>query len=66
MTADIGFGGDIQMYIDICEGTKGLYIGDLSAAPNEKEFLLQCGTSFSVKKIDISHNKYNELNTIYT
>lgn len=42
-----GFGG-IQMYIETPKGTKGVYIGDLSAAPNEKEFLLQRGTRLEV------------------
>ncbi len=55
-----GFGGGIQMYIDIPSGTKGVYLGDLSAAPDEKEFLLQCGTEFIVDKIEIQYNKWGE------
>lgn len=55
-----GFNGDIKMYIDIPKGTKGIYIGDLSVAPDEKEFLLQCGTSFEVDRIEIWYDKYNE------
>ena len=55
-----GFSGGIQMYIDIPKGAKGIYIGDLSAASNEKEFLLQCGTSFYVEKIEIWYNEWNE------
>ena len=49
------------MYIDILKGTKGIYIGDLSAAPDEKEFLLQCGTKIYVEKIDIWYDKWNEM-----
>lgn len=55
-----GFGGGIQMYIDVPKGAKGVYIGDLSAAPDEKEFLLQCGTSFSVEKIEIHQDKWGD------
>lgn len=33
-----GFGDGIQMYIDVPKGTKGIYIGDLFAAPDEKNF----------------------------
>lgn len=31
-----GFGGEIQLYIDVPKGAKGVYIGDKSAAPDEK------------------------------
>lgn len=55
-----GFGGGIQMYIDIPSGAKGVYLGDLSAAPDEKEFLLQCGTEFIVDRIEIQYNKWGE------
>ena len=55
-----GFGGGIQMYIDIPSGTKGVYLGDLSAAPDEKEFLLQCGTEFIVDRIEIQYNKWGD------
>lgn len=55
-----GFGGDVQMYIDVPKGAKGVYIGDLSAAPDEKEFLLQCGTHFNVEKIEIWYDKWKE------
>lgn len=63
-TPDIhgGFGGGIQMYIDVPKGAKGIYIGDLSAAPNEKEFLIQCGTSYEVERIEIWYDKWNEEN----
>lgn len=57
-----GFGGDIQMYIDVPVGAKGVYIGELSAAPDEKEFLLQCGTKLQVEKINIRYNKWGEPN----
>lgn len=55
-----GFGGGVQMYIDVPKGAKGIYLGDLSAAPDEKEFLLQCSTSFYVEKIEIRYNVWNE------
>lgn len=55
-----GFGGNIQMYIDIPKGAKGIYIGDKSAAPDEKEFLLQCGTKFDVDKIEIDKDQWGE------
>lgn len=55
-----GFGGGIQMYIDVPKGAKGVYFGDLSAAPDEKEFLLQCGTQFYVDKIDIRQDKWGD------
>lgn len=55
-----GFGGGIQMYIDVPAGAKGVYIGDLSAAPDEKEFLLQCGTQFRVSQIDIRYDKWGD------
>ena len=48
------------MYIDVPKGAKGIYLGDLSAEPDEKEFLLQCGTSFYVEKIEIRYNVWNE------
>ena len=57
-----GFGGGIQMYIDVPKGAKGVYLGDKSAAPDEKEFLLQCGTQFYVERIDIWHDKWNNEN----
>jgi len=55
-----GFSGDIQMYIDVPKGAKGVYIGDLSAAPNEKEFLLQCGTELQVERIEIWYDRWND------
>ena len=55
-----GFGSDIQMYIDIPVGAKGVYIGDKSAAPDEKEFLLQSGTCFAVERIEESKDKWGE------
>jgi SPP1 gp7 family putative phage head morphogenesis protein len=57
-----GFGGNIQMYIDVPIGAKGVYIGDASAAPDEKEFLLQCGSSFVVDKIEKTIDKWGEPN----
>lgn len=54
-----GFSG-IQMYIDVPKGTKGVYIGDLSAAPDEKEFLLQCNTKFSIEKIETYIDKFGD------
>jgi len=56
-----GFGGGIQMYIDVPKGAKGVYLGDLSAAPDEKEFLLQCGTRFAVEKIESYADKFGDL-----
>ncbi len=55
-----GFGGGIQMYIDIPSGTKGVYLGDLSAAPDEKEFLLQCGTEFIVDRVEVKYDKWGD------
>lgn len=55
-----GFGGGIQMYIDVPKGAKGIYIGDLSAAPDEKEFLMQCGTRFSVERIEMHQDKWGD------
>lgn len=55
-----GFGGSIQMYIDIPRGSKGVYLGDLSAAPDEKEFLLQCGTEFIADRIEVKHDKWGD------
>lgn len=55
-----GFGSNIQMYIDVPAGAKGVYIGDKSAAPNEKEFLLQSGTYFAVDRIEESKDKWGE------
>ena len=55
-----GFGGGIQMYIDIPSGTKGVYLGDLSAAPDEKEFLLQCGTEFIVDRVEVKYDKLGD------
>lgn len=55
-----GFGSNIQMYIDVPAGAKGVYIGDKSAAPNEKEFLLQSGTCFAVERIEESKDKWGE------
>lgn len=55
-----GFTGGIRMYIDVPKGAKGVYIGDYSAAKNEKEFLLQNNTSFIVDKIEIVKNKWGE------
>lgn len=55
-----GFGGELQMYIDIPKGAKGVYLGDKSAAPDEKEFLLQAGTRFSVERIEHWQDKWNE------
>lgn len=54
-----GFGG-IRMYIDVPKGAKGVYLGDLSAAPDEKEFLLQCGTRFAVEKIETYTDKFGD------
>ncbi len=48
------------MYIDVPKGAKGVYLGDLSAAPDEKEFLLQCGTQFSVEKIEAYTDKFGD------
>lgn len=55
-----GFGGGIQMYIDIPRGSKGVYLGNLSAAPDEKEFLLQCGTEFIVDRIEVKYDKWGD------
>lgn len=55
-----GFGGGIQMYIDIPSGTKGVYLGDLSAAPDEKEFLLQCGTEFIIDRVEVKYDKWDD------
>ena len=55
-----GFGGGIQMYIDIPSGAKGVYLGDLSAAPDEKEFLLQCGTEFIVDRVEVKYDKWGD------
>lgn len=55
-----GFGGELQMYIDIPKGAKGVYLGDKSAAPDEKEFLLQAGTRFRVERIEHWQDKWNE------
>lgn len=55
-----GFGSNIQMYIDVPAGAKDVYIGDKSAAPNEKEFLLQSGTCFAVERIEESKDKWGE------
>ncbi len=51
-----GLGG-INMYIDV---PKGVYIDDLSATPDEREFLLQCGTSFEVDRIEISKGQFGD------
>lgn len=56
-----GFGG-IQMYIDVPKGAKGVYIGDISSAPDEKEFLLQCGTKFEVVDIIKTKDVVGDLN----
>ena len=55
-----GFGNVVQVYIDIPAGVKGAYIGDLSAKPDEKEFLLQCDTHFSLEQIERKTNKWGE------
>ena len=55
-----GFGGGIQMYIDIPSGAKGVYLGDLSSAPDEKEFLLQCGTEFIVDRVEVKYDKWGD------
>lgn len=62
-----GFGGEIQFYIDVPAGAKGVYIGDKSAAPDEKEFLLQAGTKQIVDRIETWTDKWNESHyDIYT
>ena len=48
------------MYVDVPKGAKGVYFGDLSAAPDERGFLLQCGTQFYVDKIDIRQYKWGD------
>ena len=55
-----GFGGEIQLYIDVPKGAKGAYLGDKSAAPDEKEFLLQAGTKYMVDSIETWQDKFNE------
>ena len=55
-----GFGGDVVAYIDIPSGAKGAYIEGVSAAKEEKEFLLQCGTHFELKEVVVTYDKWNE------
>lgn len=55
-----GFGGDVQMFIDVPPGAKGAYIEKYSGAPDEKEFLLQCGTHFEIERVEVTYDKWGE------
>jgi hypothetical protein len=48
------------MYIDIPVGAHGAYIGDASAKPDEREFLLQRGTHFAVERVETTYDKWGE------
>ena len=47
-----GFGGNTQLFIKCPKGTKGTYIADWCANPDEKEFLIAPNQKMIVRKIE--------------
>lgn len=48
-----GFGGDVNYIIKVPEGSKGVYVDEISKHKGEKEFLLNCGSKFLIEHAEI-------------